>query len=263
MTKRFCLKGEVYVMKKNKIIKTPKEPVIYIVMIVVLMITGIIYLGIDKCKIECEIKAKNKLALLEKNSQKQNKKISKTVILDAGHGSMDSGSISMNGVYEKDIALSLTLKIKEYLDMQGVKTILTRNSDEILFTSEEEDLSRRIETGVQNKGDYFISIHLNSSEYNDGVKGFEIYTDFNDLQSYEMAETVLKKMDDLNYTENRGLKDTNETPLYIVNHNPISSLLIECGFISNDEDFNKLNNEEFQYHLAQNISKGIMEIFDE
>lgn len=199
------------------------------------------------------------LTLPEPEKQK-NKEYKTTIVLDAGHGGMDSGSISESGVYEKDIALDITLKVGEELSKNGINVIYTRTADEQDWNGEVTDLQNRIDIAVENESDYFISIHLNSSEYNDGAKGFEIYTDNRNEEISDLALSIESGLSNLNYTENRGIKLTKEFGyLYVIDRNPISSLLIELGFITDVNDFTYLNSEDGQIKIAQAISKNLLE----
>lgn len=173
---------------------------------------------------------------------------------------MDSGSISQSGIYEKDITLDITLKIGEMLSKQGMHVIYTRITDEQDWSGEVSDLQNRIDIAVENEADYFISIHLNSSEYDDGAKGFELYTDNRNEKLSSLVLSIEKGLSDLGYTQNRGIKLTDEFGyLYVIDKNPIPSILIELGFISDSNDFTYLNSEEGKIEVAQAISENILE----
>lgn len=213
--------------------------------------------------IECEKKVNSIEPINQSSSEVENKKINQnyiTIILDAGHGNMDSGSISQSGVYEKDLTLDITLKIGEALSKNGMQVIYTRTNDEYEWKGEVSDLQKRIDIAVANEGDYFISINLNSSEYNDGAKGFEIYTDNRNEELSDLAKSIESYLTNLNFTENRGIKLTDESGyLYVIDRNPIPSVLVELGFISDDSDFTYLNSEKGKSEIAEAISKSILE----
>ena len=120
---------------------------------------------------------------------------------------------------------------------------------------EQEVLADKEETDLANKknADLFVSIHLNSSEYE--ANGYEIYCDFNNKNTVKLSNSILKQLDQLYYSTNRGLLDTNETPLYVVKNNKVDSILIEAGFISDDSDLYYLKNHTKNIAIA--IAKGI------
>ena len=70
----------------------------------------------------------------------------------------------------------------------------------------------------------------------------EIYSDFNNKNTVKLSNLILKQLDKLDYSTNRGLLDTNETPLYVIANNKVDAILIEAGFISDDSDLYYLKN---------------------
>ena len=107
--------------------------------------------------------------------------------------------------------------------------------------------------------DLFVSIHVNSSEYE--ANGYEIYCDFNNKNTVKLSNSILKQLDQLDYSTNRGLLDTNETPLYIVKNNKVDAILIEAGFISDDSDLYYLKNHTD--NIATAIAVGIKKSLNE
>ena len=107
--------------------------------------------------------------------RKTEPEISEIIVLDAGHGGVDSGSVGEDGSYEKDINLAITLELGEYLSKKGVQVVYTRTDDNVEWIDTTADLQKRIDAGINASASYFISIHLNSSEYNDGARGYKKY----------------------------------------------------------------------------------------
>ena len=95
----------------------------------------------------------------------------KTIIVDAGHGGIDPGSMTDDqSVKEKDVNLKITKKVKELLEASGAMVILTRNDDTSLYTEQvgktirqkyNENLKNRKKIIQESSADMFISIHLN------------------------------------------------------------------------------------------------------
>lgn len=185
---------------------------------------------------------------------KANTNTKETILIDAGHGGYDVGAISNTGEYEKDINLQIALKLGKKLKENGYQVFYTRTSDTVSWPSDNtQDLQARCDMTAKKKADYFISIHLNSSEYE--ANGYEIYCDFNNSATKKLSKNILKQLDTLNYSSNRGLQDTNETALYVVSHNKVPALLIEAGFITSDADMAYI--QENTDALANAIEKGI------
>ena len=182
-----------------------------------------------------------------------------TIVLDAGHGGMDAGGVSISNVYEKDITLPIALMIGDYLTDYGYQIVYTRVDDEIEWIGEREELQRRIDLAEQEEADYYISIHLNASNaYDDGAYGFEIYSDFRNEEITQLAYAIENGLNGIGYTIDRGIKNTQETySLYVIDQNTVPALLLELGFISDSDDFNYLNSQEGQTNIAQAIAQSI------
>lgn len=167
-----------------------------------------------------------------------------TIVIDAGHGGYDVGCIALDGTQEKDITLDIALSTGELLEEAGYNVVYTRTSDNVSWPEDnKEDLQSRIDIAEDADANYYISIHINSSDYNDD-------------EMVEMAESIHAQLELLNYAQDRGLVDTNETPLYVVSNNSIPALLLEIGFITDTNDFNYMVNNGDD--LAHAIANGIM-----
>lgn len=192
--------------------------------------------------------------LNETNINVSAKSTKETIMIDAGHGGYDVGAVSNYGDYEKDINLDIALLIGKQLKSYGYKVVYTRTSDSVSWSYDnKENLQTRCDLAKKRNADLFVSIHLNSSEYE--ADGYEIYSDFNNKNAVKLSNSILKQLDQLNYSTNRGLLDTNETPLYVVKNNEVNAILIEAGFISDDSDLYYLKN--YTNNVATAIAKGI------
>lgn len=192
--------------------------------------------------------------LNEKDTTVSAKSTKETIMIDAGHGGYDVGAVSNYGDYEKDINLDIALLIGKQLKSYGYKVVYTRTSDSVSWSYDnKENLQTRCDLDMKKNVDFFVSIHLNSSEYE--ANGYEIYSDFNNKNAVKLSNSILKQLDQLNYSTNRGLLDTNETPLYVVKNNEVNAILIEAGFISDDSDLYYLKNHTKNIAIA--IAKGI------
>lgn len=192
--------------------------------------------------------------LNETNMNVSAKSTKETIMIDAGHGGYDVGSISNFDDYEKDINLDIALLVGKQLKSYGYNVVYTRTSDSVSWPSNnKKDLQARCNLAQKKNADLFISIHLNSSEYD--ASGYEIYCDFNNKTTVKLSKSILTQLDQLDYSYNRGLLDTNETPLYVVANNKVDAILIEAGFISDDSDLYYLKN--YTNNIAKAIAAGI------
>lgn len=192
--------------------------------------------------------------LNETNMNVSAKSTKQTIMIDAGHGGYDVGSISNFDDYEKDINLDIALLVGKQLKSYGYNVVYTRTSDSVSWPSDnKKDLQARCNLAQKKNADLFVSIHLNSSEYD--ASGYEIYCDFTNKTTVKLSKSILTQLDQLDYSYNRGLLDTNETPLYVVANNKVDAILIEAGFISDDSDLYYLKN--YTNNIATAIAKGI------
>lgn len=198
--------------------------------------------------------------LNEKDTTVSAKSTKETIMIDAGHGGYDVGAESNYGDYEKDINLDIALLVGKQLKSYGYKVVYTRTSDSVSWSNDNvEDLQTRCDLAKKKNTDLFVSIHLNSSEYD--ASGYEIYCDFTNKNTVKLSNSFLDQLDKLDYSSNRGLLDTNETPLYVVANNEVDAILIEAGFISDDSDLYYLKN--YTNNVATAIAKGIKKSLNE
>ncbi len=207
---------------------------------------------------------KEKIVIKEQEQQKQKEVIKEDrpiVVLDAGHGGYDDGSVSDSKVKEKNITLAITLKLGKILEENDVEVVYTRTNDDVSWPSDNvADLLARSEIANEAEADYFVSIHLNYSEVSQNeVQGSEIWVRRSDSESEKLAVNVNKQLEALDGIVSRGLKDEAESPLSVIEYNNMPSILIETGFLSNENDTKYLTNDKNQSEMANAIAQGILE----
>jgi N-acetylmuramoyl-L-alanine amidase len=165
--------------------------------------------------------SKSKTGVLYKPGKKL-----ETIIIDAGHGGKDPGTIGVSGVYEKNIVLPIALKTKTLLskDYYDLKIVMTRDRDEFI------ELRNRGKIANSNNGDLFVSIHCNSRKADEVDKnGFEVYI---------MDLARLNEATNITYEENKFLnfekKDTNRYKQYV---DYLITSMAQNSFIKNGERF--------------------------
>ena len=134
------------------------------------------------------------ISLLKVNAEENNK----VIVIDPGHGGIDGGAKSENGVIEKDINLSISLKTKAALESKGYKVIMTRSEDVGLYTEGKkvrekkiEDLGNRVKIKKENKCDAFISIHQNMFPQKN-CKGAQVWS-ANNEPSQKLGKIIQQK----------------------------------------------------------------------
>ena len=162
---------------------------------------------------------------------------------DAGHGGKDPGATN-KGRKESEDVLRISKRVKELMEFNGEKFDLTRNTDTFL------ELSDR--TNIENRGNYnyFVSFHRNAFQPNE-AKGVETYSLSSVGAGRELASKIQNNLKEIFY--NRGVKTSN---FYVLRKTNCPAVLIELGFIDNDED-NKIFDSKFE-EIAQAITKACL-----
>ena len=196
----------------------------------------------------------------------------KVIVLDAGHGGIDSGTLSSDKtVVEKEINLLITHKIRELLESSGAHVILTREDDSSLYIEDgnktirqkyNENLKNRKQIIEEANADMFVSIHMNALTGAGESKyyGAQTFYPAGKEDSIKLSKTIqqeLKRVVD--NTNNREIKPRND--LYLLKDNKIPSVLIECGFLSNEKEAKLLIDEKYQEKIAWAIYVGIQNYF--
>ena len=195
-----------------------------------------------------------------KKTQKQEYKY--TAVVDAGHGGYDPGKVGINEKLEKDINLSIALKLKEYLEKENVKVIIARTEDislcdENAFGGKKtSDMRKRVEIVNNSKADLCISIHQNS--YNSkNVKGAQVFyysKSENGKKFAEVLQEIIKSDVDVN---NKRMAKANDS-YYMLLKVECTAAIIECGFLSNWEEATALDDQFYQDKIAAAINKAVI-----
>ena len=170
----------------------------------------------------------------------------KVVVIDAGHGGLDTGALR-GSVLEKDITLDIALKVREILQERGMKkVVMTRTGDTTL------SLAERVDIANSKKANIYVSIHVNASVKSE-IKGIE--THYYTEKGYDVAQVIHKELMDNVNAEDRGLF---KSKFYVINHTEAPAVLLELGFISNEQERNSLTSKKRQTNSAQAIADGII-----
>lgn len=186
-----------------------------------------------------------------------------SVVIDAGHGGIDGGASGSLGVYEREINLSISYKLKEMFESRGYKVTLTRTDENGLYDDTSpgfklRDLKRRVEIIKNANPDLFISVHLNTytSPMRRGAQVF--YKKGNDY-SKKLAENVQVELNLLK--ESKRMYDALSGDYYLLNSINIPAIIVECGFLSNPEEEKLLLTSSYQKTLAKAIYNGTIRYF--
>ena len=181
--------------------------------------------------------------------------LGKTIYLDAGHGGVDNGA-TVNNVHEKDLNLQIVYKLKETLTSAGATVLLTRKDDNDISNPnalyrKKSDFDNRIKLINNSNADLYISIHQNIYQ-NKKYSGPQVFYVKDNQKLAEIIQNTLNKY----LNTKRKVKTINNTYMYKLLKK--KGILIECGFISNDNERYKLKTEEYQLKLSKIITEGII-----
>lgn len=184
----------------------------------------------------------------------------RVIVIDAGHGGFDPGAVSNNGIEEQKINLSIALKLQKLLEESGTITFLTRADEDSVGDTKREDMKNRKLIRDIEDSDMYVSIHLNSFPQA-SVKGAQTFYSSNE-ESKKLAEFVQKKLKEIvEPSNNRVAKEL--STVYLLKNTKNPSIIVECGFLSNSEELNKLQDDIYQEKLAWAIYLGIIDYYNE
>jgi N-acetylmuramoyl-L-alanine amidase len=184
----------------------------------------------------------------------------RVIVIDAGHGGFDPGALSDNGVEEQKINLEIALKLQRLLEESGTTTFLTRADEESVGDTKREDMKNRKEIRDIEESDMYVSIHLNSFPQ-ENVKGAQTFYSNNE-ESKKLAELVQNKLKEVVEPSNNRIAKELST-VYLLKNTKKPSIIVECGFLSNNEELKKLQDNRYQEKLAWAIYLGIIEYCNE
>lgn len=180
----------------------------------------------------------------------------KQLILDAGHGGEDGGAVSLTGVPESHINLSITLKLDQLLGFYGVSPILLRETDISLHDPESDTLRKKKVSDLRNRvaaiedveNAVLLSIHQNtfSNAAYHGAQTFYRAGKESEALAQLMQDTLREGAD----PENRRTPTKIPNTIYLMKHITCPAVLVECGFLSNPAEEAKLRDDGYQIRLA-------------
>lgn len=183
------------------------------------------------------------------------------IVLDAGHGGKDEGAM-VDGVTEKGINMAIVLKLQKLFEQGGATVVLTRTDENDLSSStasnhKREDMKNRINIINDEKNDLLLSIHLNSYS-NTSVKGAQTF-----YMKENNASELLARCIQVQFLDIDSRMEPKPGDYYLLNNSRIPAVLIECGFLSNPEERDMLQQEEYQNKVANLIFAGTLNYFKE
>lgn len=190
------------------------------------------------------------------------------VVLDAGHGGLDSGAVGKNGTLEKDVNLSIVKSLRDMLEMSGFEVVLTRDEDISIYDAGVEgirnqklsDMDNRLEIIQSYPDSIFLCIHQNNFT-DPKYFGGQMFYNNNNPDNRTLARIMQNKFAELQEGNDREIKLSGDE-LFLLKSNPNPSLMIECGFLSNPDEEALLSSWEYQQKVAFTIYSGLLEFIE-
>lgn len=186
------------------------------------------------------------------------------IIIDAGHGGEDGGTQSSSGILEKDINLSIALKLNSLFKSMGVETVMIRDGDELIYNDscktirekKVSDIHNRMNIMLSYPNGIFLSIHQNhfsESKY----CGAQVFYSKNNHESEIIAENIQKSIVEKLQSKNERKIKPSGTEIYLLYHAKIPAVMVECGFLSNGGEAQLLNDANYQNKMVIAIFDGV------
>ncbi len=188
---------------------------------------------------------------------------------NSAHGGFDGGAIAIDGTAEKNINLSIALKLQKLLELNGVRVIMTRTSDTAtndkgtkIHSKKVSDMQNRLLIMRENPNAVFVSIHLNKFTTS-AASGAQTFYSPDFKTAKKLAESIQKSIvGSLQPENNRSVKVGNSST-YLLYNAKCPAVIVECGFLSNREDLINLKSDEYCTKMSICILKGILSFLDE
>ena len=233
-----------------------KKRIICFFVFCIFLVYSFIVAGILKLKDENESIMTNSTAVT-----------SHVIVIDAGHGKPDEGAVGLYGTAEEAINLKIALKLQALIEQSGGIVYLTRSDENGIYSADSNtikqmkvsDIKNRVAIGNQEDVDVFISIHLN--KYPESIySGWQTFYQSDNEESLKLATCIQEGLNNSISTPN------NRVPLplkgiYIMDNVENTTVTVECGFLSNEDEAKKLQEDEYQDKLAWGIFIGIQDFF--
>ncbi|MEG2916052.1 MAG: N-acetylmuramoyl-L-alanine amidase [Oscillospiraceae bacterium] len=179
------------------------------------------------------------------------------IVIDAGHGGYDGGAVAPDGSLEKDINLDIALKFKDLLIASGFDVIMTRDDDvglddknaATVRNKKVTDMNNRLKVLKDNPDAIFISIHQNKFP-NSNIKGAQVFYNKKSEESEKLAASTQQQLIKIVDNENSRKHKSSGAEYFLLEYSSNVGIIVECGFVSNEDELIKIKDEEYQKKIA-------------
>ncbi|MFD2114230.1 N-acetylmuramoyl-L-alanine amidase [Paenibacillus yanchengensis] len=183
----------------------------------------------------------------------------KVIVIDAGHGGKDPGTIGFSGQYEKEMNLAISKKLMKKLKKEGYKVYLTRDNDEYV------DNMLRAKLANDKKARVFVSIHGNAVENNDTANGVQVLyfpsrkSSIGNVSNDKLAQTMMRTITKATGASDRGIVERED--LIVLNQTKMPAIIVEAGFLTNEAEEKRLFTDAYQNKVVDGIVEGLKAYF--
>ena len=190
---------------------------------------------------------------------------SRIVVIDAGHGGEDGGAVAASGAVESGINLAIAQRLNALLQLLGEETVMIRTEDVSIYSEDAQTLRQKKASDLKNRvalvngtpSAVLISIHQNSLPSSPRVHGAQVFFAATE-QSDALAASVQQALNaGVNVSNEKHEKQIDAT-IYLMKHVNCPAILVECGFLSNAQEAERLQEAEYQQQLAVSIAAGFL-----
>ena len=198
------------------------------------------------------------VSVLKESAEKETRR---TIVIDPGHGGNDPGKVGINNALEKDVNLAIALKLKKYLEEEDIEVVMTRQEDKGLYEETDSnkkvhDMKKRLAIMEEAKPTLVVSVHQNSYP-EESVSGVQVFYYRDSTEGKNAALLMQEQMiETLKPDKERAAKEN--STYYILKKTTVPTIIVECGFLSNTAEADRLVSEIYQERVAWAIHLGIM-----
>lgn len=198
------------------------------------------------------------VSVLKENGTKETRH---TIVIDPGHGGNDPGKVAINSALEKDVNLAIALKLKKYLEQEDMEVVMTRQEDKGLYEETDSnkkvhDMKNRLAIMEGAKPALVVSVHQNSYP-EESVSGVQVFY-YRDSAEGKRAALLMQEQMIATLQPAKERKAKENSTYYILKKTTVPTIIVECGFLSNREEADRLTSEDYQERVAWAIHLGIM-----
>lgn len=189
-----------------------------------------------------------------------------TIILDPGHGGMDGGCVAVNGVSEKGINLTIASEVRDILTSLGYDVVMTRDKDTSIHDKDvtgianqkKSDMDNRLK--IINSYEKAVAVSIHQNQFTDPqYSGAQMFYSNSDPLSEQLAKTFQDRfVANIQPDNTREIKQVGDE-LFLLYYSDCPMVMAECGFLSNPEESERLQSEEYQKQVAFTIASAIIE----